>query len=203
MTSPADLCSKALNLLGAKSIVSLDEGTDRARTCNAAYSLLIETLLSMHTWSFATEPKKLTRSADAPARGWTYKFLLPSGRIDNGAIAAYNSDAVDAPPIQNFQIYGNFLYANDAEIWIDYTYKPDESYFPPYFKELIVDALCARIAYSITDQQNVVDHWQRIAFGLPSDGGRGGKFLLATQLDDRGKIAKSIQSYEILEARNG
>ena len=72
------ICNSALGMIGAQSIASLDEKTDRARLCKTLYDQTRRSLLRMHPWNCAIKRTELAASAVAPAFGFAYAFPLPA-----------------------------------------------------------------------------------------------------------------------------
>lgn len=76
--SAVTICNTALGMLGAQSITSLDESSDRARLCKTFYESSRQALLRMHPWSCATKRVEIAPLATAPVFGWGYAFPLPA-----------------------------------------------------------------------------------------------------------------------------
>ena len=62
-------------------------------------------------------------------------------------------------------------------VYIDYQTSVDESKMPNYFVQLLRTAFAAEIAITITDQATKADYFRGLAFGTPSENGRGGLFV--------------------------
>jgi hypothetical protein len=79
MASEADIANRALQMLGAKRIVSLtDDESKNARACNACYEILRDSEIRLHPWNFAINRAELAADATAPAFGRARAFQLPS-----------------------------------------------------------------------------------------------------------------------------
>lgn len=195
------ICSNALTVLGSKSIDSLTEGTGRAKICNAVYDDIKYTLLASYPWRFATRKAKLSRDATAPINEWRYSFILPTDRVENGAIAAFQSSAVSEPPFQDFEIFENRLYANVEEVWIDYTYDIVEASMPFYFVNLLKAAICADIAMAVTDQVNLANYWQQKAYGSPSENMTGGLTRIARNTDASFNVSSGVVATDLIDVR--
>lgn len=75
-----DICNLALAHLGDEATVSsIDppEGSSQAEHCARYYTVARDTLLQMHTWSFATR-RVLLAQVTQPWTMWTYAYALPS-----------------------------------------------------------------------------------------------------------------------------
>lgn len=66
MLSPTDICNAALVKLGASTITSLDDPSDRARSAKATYFINRDSLLRQFPWNFARKQMALNTLATAP-----------------------------------------------------------------------------------------------------------------------------------------
>lgn len=90
MASEVDIANVALGHLGdSATVASLDppEGSAQSEHCARFYPMARDTLLSVHTWSFATRRKTLAQMVDT-APGWSFAYALPSDALDIFAILA-------------------------------------------------------------------------------------------------------------------
>ncbi len=77
MATRVSICSNALLLLGAKTINSLDEGTDRASLASNLYDSVRDSLLRSHPWNCAVKRVILAPDTETPAFDYTAQFTLP------------------------------------------------------------------------------------------------------------------------------
>jgi hypothetical protein len=78
MATRVSICSNALLLLGAKTINSLGEGSDRASLASNLYDSLRDDLLRSHPWNCAVKRVVLAPDAEAPAFDYSAQFTLPA-----------------------------------------------------------------------------------------------------------------------------
>lgn len=78
MATQVSIASNALLLLGAKTINSLDEGTDRASIASNLYASVRDALLRSHPWNCAVKRVILAADVEVPAFDYTAQFTLPS-----------------------------------------------------------------------------------------------------------------------------
>lgn len=78
MTSNVEIANRALDKLGAESIVSLTEDSENARVINRAYNSVLDSMLRSHTWNCAKVRVQLSPLATAPAFDYNYQFQLPA-----------------------------------------------------------------------------------------------------------------------------
>lgn len=75
--SVTGIANRALQLLGAASILNLTDNTPEARECTRAYDACRRAELRAHFWNFATVRAALAPDASAPVFGYQYQFSLP------------------------------------------------------------------------------------------------------------------------------
>ena len=66
MATAVSICNQALSLVGANSIISLDDNTTEARLCKAIYEPVRDALLEEHAWTFAIKWIDIPRLANPP-----------------------------------------------------------------------------------------------------------------------------------------
>jgi hypothetical protein len=72
-----DICNKALTLLGAAPITSIDDDTATARSLNRVYDISLESILHEAKWNFATKrSEKITLEEYRKRMNLSYKMLL-------------------------------------------------------------------------------------------------------------------------------
>lgn len=195
------LASQALLLLGENEIESFDaDENPQAATAGTLYNSLVNGWLSSYPWTFCKTKIKLARDTAAPISTWAYAFQLPADRL-NGGWAVYNTDGLNARPISNFDIQGQKLLANDTDIWIDYTYRAPEAYWPPYFVIFAINALAAALALPATQDKSLADRYDVLAFGSPSDNRKGGLYGEATKTDALSRPNDVIYDSPLIDAR--
>lgn len=90
--SVTGIANRALQLLGAASIMNLTDNTPEARECTRAYDPCRRAELRAHYWNFATARAALAPDAAAPAFGYQYQFTLP---VDCVRIVLPNDSTLD------------------------------------------------------------------------------------------------------------
>ena len=195
------ICSDALILLGAAPISSFTEGSDAAQACDRLYPNVRDTILSNYLWSWSVKKEQLGRLSFVPVDEWKYAYQLP-GDMLSGVIALFQSSGTGQSPVRyGWEIYGDQVYTNFEQVFIDYQGTVNESKMPPYFVELLTTALAARIAFVITDQISKADYFRALTYGSPSDSGRGGLMREAMNVDSRGKPPQVIEDYSLIDVR--
>lgn len=145
MTSEVAICNRALQKLGAETILSLTEDSTEGRACNLAYEPVRDSLLRSHWWSFSIRRAILAASSSSPAFGYDNAFPLPSDYLKL------------VPPDQREKVYmtdwklenGSILTNDDAPLEIRYVSRVTD---PNKFDALFVEALSARLAMEMCEQ---------------------------------------------------
>jgi hypothetical protein len=195
------ICSDALILLGAAPLSSFTEGSASAQACDRLYPDLRDNMISRYPWSWSLIKLKLNRLVDAPTNEFKYQYQLP-GSMLSGVLALFSSGSSSAMSLNSgWEIYGESVFTNLEEVYIDYQASIDESKFPPYFVRLLRTAMAAELAVVITDQVSKADYYRGLAVGTQADNGRGGLFREAANIDSRGKPNEIIQDYTLLAVR--
>ena len=196
------ICSSALNYLGENTISSFSDGTTQAGLCKQLYPDVRDMVMSMYPWSFSIKKSDLQQSATSPTNEWTYAYPMPSDAMSLVPRAVFNSSAVGAVPITSgWEVYGGEIYTDHSTITIDYQFRPLEAQMPAYFVQLLKYAMAMHLAEPVTDQISKAQHWERLAFGNPAEGGRGGYFRQAAATDGMGAGTTFIQDFPIVDTR--
>lgn len=149
MATGVSICSNALLMLGAQTINSLDDPTDRAKICSNLYPTVRDDLLRSHPWNCTIKRVLLAPDADAPAFGYSAKFELPSNFLrvlecsDNGAFIDY-------------LVEGRSILANSSSLQLRYVYRNEvENTWDSNLVMLLTLAMAAAIAYPITQSASM------------------------------------------------
>lgn len=79
MASLTDICNFALNRVGEKYIVNINEKSEEARACLYAWAICRDEVLRVHNWNCVTVRKALARDADAPVGDdYDYQYTIPN-----------------------------------------------------------------------------------------------------------------------------
>lgn len=139
-TSAIQMASNALVLLGHPPISSFNEPGAGARASSNLYESTYRDVLSGTRWRFATKKANLSRFSSAPLNEYKYQYQLPSDFL-------YVIRVIDN---SDYEIYQDRLYSDIPALSIDYIYRVDESYLPPYFAVLMEYQLAAKLAIPVT-----------------------------------------------------
>lgn len=147
MASTVEICNRALQKLGAKRIVSLDDDSVNARACDVAFGPVKLGELRAHTWNFATKRVQLAADDPAPVFGPTNSFTLPADFLR----------LLPPDPGQNLAsldwvIEGNKILTNDsAPLNIRYVADvTDPNLMDPLFRESMSSKLSLELCEELT-----------------------------------------------------
>jgi len=201
-SSDIDIASQALGLLRANTISSFDEGTNEADIAKLYYADFMQDILTRYPWNFSLK-KRLFNQTTAPLNEWRYAHIVPAEALRIWAL--YPSNNVGAKPLNQYSINAptgkRQIHSNQNIIYGEYTVYTDETNQPGYFTHFAIHAFAALIALPITDDPALADAMHRLAWGVPSDGEKGGKFAVATGIDAQQQPAEEIFSSPFIQAR--
>lgn len=193
--SDIDICAQALIKLGSDPIQSfdVDQEGDKATTCANLYPNFRLAALTFHRWRFAMAKQALNLVVGTPVSEWERIFQLPADRAAPPAAVFNSSSAGVSPLTTGWEIFGDKLFTNENQIFVDYHQNIPESAWPPYFEIFAVDWFSARIAIPITDQVNMRSAMLEDTFG-PSGQPELGSFSQAKRLDGQHNATNTINT---------
>lgn len=201
MSSPeVALCGLAMDLLGVTPITSFEEGSPQAGVAARLYPAIRDQLLSSHPWHFAQRVLQLARRADPP-RGWSHAFAPPADMLELRGL--WPSASLTQEPVRMFDWQDGQIVAEHPDLWALYLARPAVPNWPAPFAALVRYALAAEFALVLTERPDRAEHWRRVAYGLPSEAGRGGQFRAAATADAQVSRAVRITHMPLHAARRG
>lgn len=200
-TTDVKICARALVNIGMSPIDNLDGDDDVAKSCNLLYPMIKKEILGAYPWYATKGKKQLGRLTSTPVNEYKYAFQLPSNRI-SGPLAIYSSGEVGAMPVKDWDLQGNTILANYEKLWGDFQFDIDESLYPMYIENLMIYALSARLAESLTDDSAKSQYYDTIAFGTPGEKRLGGYFETARSLDSRTRPSQAINGFSLVDVRS-
>jgi hypothetical protein len=194
------ICSDALMLLGAQTISSFNDGTDRANFCDRIYPDTRDTTLMMFPWSFAYKRAQLSKLLTTPNSEYANQFQMPGDRLGNPRQVFLNN-STNPRSFKEFEIQGDLLLTNENTIFIEYPYSVPEFAMPQYFVKLLKYMLAWHLAYPVTEMENKAAYWQTVAVGTIGENMRGGFARQAMQMDAAGNPSQVIEEFALVDAR--
>jgi hypothetical protein len=145
-----DICSSALVLIGADTIDTFEDGTNEALVAAKLYDNTVKSCLTEHRWNFAVDQKQASKLTAAPADKWSVQYQLPAGLLQ---LDDTNPNWIKYELYNSERLYSDF----DGELWIEGTYRVDESLFPFAFREYLEYRLAAKFAIPVADDEVLAD----------------------------------------------
>lgn len=144
--SKFDVASEALVLVGEQGVSDFTGNDAQTIAVSSFYEPVVEAELSVYPWRFAMKQAELTRDGTAPEGRWSAQYVIPTDALLVRAIT------VEDIPIE-YDIYGNRALCNattNDTLVMDYTYRPDETRWPGFFREVIVYRLATRLSAALS-----------------------------------------------------
>jgi len=194
-----EVCSRALNTIGFGSINSFTDDNQRAVICGDLWDTFSRYLLSIYPWYFIQKKVQLGRLVTAPVNEYTYAYQLPGDLLRLNAI--YASGSAGAIPIQNYNLVGNRVLADDSSLWADYQEYVIAEGWPYWFVQFAIKALALELAEHIPTDETKINKLQVKVWGNPNDNGRGGMYGQAMSVDSKQRPAEPIRDFELISTR--
>lgn len=142
MTSEVEIANRALDKLGAETIVALTQDVENARIINRAYSLVLDNLLRAHNWNCAIKRVQLAPMTDVPAFDFDQQFQLPADCLR----PIFPNDVTD------WVVEGSKILTNDGTVlnlrYVSTLSDPND--MDSCFVEVFASELAVQIAEKIT-----------------------------------------------------
>lgn len=137
-TSEVDICNSALNLIGASTILSLQEDSKVGRICNQRYPHVRDSVFRSHPWNCLIKRTALPQDTQAPEWEFAYAYSLPSDCLR--ILKLEYSDTV-------YKIEGRKIVTDEnAPLKIQYVAQITD---PMQYDQLLVEAIASRLASDI------------------------------------------------------
>ena len=146
MPSKTEILNKALTLIGAATITSIDDDSNNAKILRKVYDISLRSILGECKWNFATKRALLSVSADDLAwydSGETIVYAKPAD-----IIRVFGTNTAGA----KWREEGDYIISDSSELGIRYVYFHDDpTKYPSLFIDAFVDKLASDIAYMIVN----------------------------------------------------
>lgn len=118
-TSDVQICSNALLLLGAQSINSFDDDSDRALLVSNLWANSRDAVLRAHPWNCAVKRIALAPLSEAPAFDYAYQFNLPADCLRVLGCGKKGEE-------QEYELEGRRLLSDEATLYLRYIYRNED-----------------------------------------------------------------------------
>ena len=185
-----DIINGALVRIGANEIASLDDDTTEGTTARRIYPNTLRDLLSRYRWRFMIGEALLARLSAPPLGGWDAAYQIPT------EAEVIESVTVNQHSI-NFDRIGDQIRCNATvgeQVYLNFTYKVDETRFPGYFCTLLEFELASNLAIPVGDRGDLAEAYEKKSLR---------HFGLAKNLDAQGRTARRMPTGRFRRARWG
>ena len=155
--SKTDIINKALTLVGASPITSIDDDTNNARIASRVYEASLRSILGECKWNFATKRALLSVSGDTLAWydvGETIVYVKPTDMIKLFGVS---------DPGARWREEGSYIISDSSDLGVRYVYYNDTpSTYSSDFITAFIDKLCSDIAYAIVNSASLGERYKQI-----------------------------------------
>jgi hypothetical protein len=110
------ICTNALLMLGAQTLSSTNDGTDRSTIAANLYPTARDAVLRSHPWNCATKRVVLAPDSAAPAFGYAAQFTLPSDFLRVVEVGDFNEDV-------DWKVEGGKILASGTALKLRYIWR--------------------------------------------------------------------------------
>ena len=159
--SDITICAQAVRRLGGATFTSFNDDVTGAGLCKDIYPTIRNAILGSHDWIFGLSKAQLSRNTTGPVSQWTNQFDLPVDRLQNAPYRVFTTSNALAPVLRDrWEVIGDKLMTEETEIWVDYISDVDEEKWPAWLVEVMVNAVAAEVAFSVTDNNSAAERYQ-------------------------------------------
>lgn len=154
MASKTDIANLALQRIGAKRIMDIDDTTSKgARTVRNVFEASVRKVSRLHKWTSLMDRAELGQLVDKPAFGWDLQYQLPADYI---RIVEFNRIDVWSKKKELFTIEGSKLLTNEETAKIRYVrYVEDSTQYDDLFIEALAVEIASKIAVPIRQDEGL------------------------------------------------
>lgn len=147
-----EILNLTLNLLGKKSVNSIQDAGEFSDSAGRAFDLLYPKEIAQYDWRFASKIEVLSQLVTPPPDPfYQYAYNLPSD---------YLALRKTFPSVR-FQIYERQLWSNADQMKIEYRFMPDPTQCPAYFVNYFVLVLAKWFAKSVAEDSGLAAELSR------------------------------------------
>lgn len=166
--SVVEICNRALDLLGAPPITSLDDASVAARLCSRNYGPCRDSVLRAYPWNEATARAALAAEVTAPAWGYARAYPLPADCL---RVVTVEDELLAAGP---WRVEGGRILTDaDAPLNVRYIRQlTDPGLIGPLLADAIAARLAAQIAFGLTNNVSMAQSMQALLEQMMRDARR-------------------------------
>ena len=180
--SNIELCSKALNKIGANSITSFNDDTVESEICESIYLTLKQKLLSLYSWSFAIKTAQLLQDNNVQRYDYNFAYILPNDFLR----------AIKISSDGKYKIFGNHLFSNEENVELEYIADVDEEYFSPLFISSFIYLMAAELSVSLLNDTSKYSLFYRLF---------NSEIKEAKSMDSMQQTNKTLKNFSLIDVR--
>lgn len=150
-TSEVQICSNSLLLLGAQTINSFDDESDRATLVSNLWPNARDAILRAHPWNCAIKRVALAPDATAPAFDYAYQFTLPGDCLRILSVGEVGAAV-------HYELEGRKVLCDENPLYLRYVYRNEDV---PNWDSMLVQAaeayMAMTCAYPITKSASMFE----------------------------------------------
>ena len=153
-TSVIAICNRALDLLGADPITSLEDGSKPAGLCQRNFGPAADSVLRLYPWNAALRRARLPALAEMPAWGYAHQYQLPQGPEP-----AYCLRLLAVDGCEDYRVEGRRV-VTDAPPPLDILYLgriADAAEYDALLAEAIAAKLAVQLAGNLTESGSRIE----------------------------------------------
>jgi len=143
MASAVDICNSALNMIGASTILALNEDSKAGRVCNQRYQFVRDSVFRAHPWNCLITRQVLASDSVAPSFTYSNQFTLPTDPFCLRVLKLSDQEI-------KFEIEGRKLLCDQSTVNLIYVARIID---PNQYDQLLINtieaAMAADIAYAL------------------------------------------------------
>lgn len=151
--SDVSICNRALDLLGADPITSLEDGSKAGNLCRRNFEAVRNQVLRAYPWNSAMRRASLPALSTAPAWGYARQFQLPEGPSPERCLRVYRLEGEIDGATLDWKVIGRTIQTDEAApLNIEYIAEiTDPAQFDPLLAEAIAGQLGVYLAANLTE----------------------------------------------------
>ena len=143
MASAVDICNSALNMIGASTILALNEDSKAGRICNQRYEFVRDSVFRAHPWNCLISRQTIAADLTAPSFTYSKQFTLPTDPFCLRVLKL-------SDPEIKFEIEGRKLLCDESTVNLVFVGRiVDPNQYDQLLINTIEAAMAADIAYAL------------------------------------------------------
>lgn len=182
------MVNRALAACSLGSIAAFEEDSDLAAQVSLLWHEVKESILGAAPWACTIKVVRLAQLVTTPDQTRRqFEYPLPSDALGPPRTVR---DRVDGLPFQDFDVFGNSIFADASDLWIEYQAAIAPAFMPTYLRDVLSGAARTTFARSICANNTLSDRFDYETYGAPSEQRMGGLMGKALLLEAQSKPAR-------------